>query len=120
MNKWRQAAAHKRESILRGEKPFCQRNQTDTAKRKLTRLAEATGLDVEFVTALANFTWDYDPYFWNEGHGWVDKDVVGREAEDQLDWLADYLGLSRDFNVSPCVALGKGRTPGANTLGVLC
>lgn len=80
-------------------KPFEQRNQTDTARRKLKSLAEASCLDIEFVSALANFTWDYDPQYRNEAIGWVSNDTLSRAAEEQLHWIAESLGLRPDFKL---------------------
>ncbi|WP_339682413.1 hypothetical protein [Gimesia maris] len=37
-------------------KPFEERNQTDQARRKLKNLAKSSGIDLELITALANFT----------------------------------------------------------------
>lgn len=81
-------------------KAFEERNQTDTAKRKLKSLAKASCLDVELVTALANFTWDYDPRYRNESTGWVSNDDLPAEAKHQLDWIAGRLGLSPDFRLT--------------------
>ncbi|MCA8986893.1 MAG: hypothetical protein KDA78_04595 [Planctomycetaceae bacterium] len=83
-------------------KPFEQRNQSDTARRKLKTLARDSGLEVSFVTALANFTWDYDPSrnFPKESTGWVKNIDLPPEAEDQLRWIADYLGVSAEKQFS--------------------
>jgi hypothetical protein len=81
-------------------KPVGQRNQTDTAKRKLKSLAKANGLDVGFVTALANFTWDYDPQFNNEATGWVSNKKLDSPAEKLLENIAATLGLPRNFELT--------------------
>ena len=81
-------------------KPIGERNQTDTAKRKLKSLAKANGLDVGFVTALANFTWDYDPQFRNEATGWVSDKQLNSDAKSQLEEVAAVLGLPRNFELT--------------------
>ena len=63
-------------------KSFDQRNQSDTARRKLKNLAKATGVDLELVSALANFTWDYDPNVSNEATGWVNPSSGGKAANN--------------------------------------
>jgi hypothetical protein len=51
-------------------KPFSEINQSETAKKKLALLAKASNLDIELVTLLANYSWDYDP-LGREPTGWV-------------------------------------------------
>lgn len=80
-------------------KPFEQRNQSDTARRKLKSLAKASCIDVDLVSALANFTWDYDPKYGNEAIGWVSNDTLSRAAKEQLHWVAESLSLSPDFKL---------------------
>ena len=88
-----------RESTLSMSKSFDQRNQSDTARRKLKNLAKAAGVDLELVSALANFTWDYDPNISNEATGWVNPSSGGKAAKQQLTWVAERLGLSPDFSL---------------------
>ena len=80
-------------------KSFDQRNQTDSARRKLKSLAKASGIEIELVSALANFTWDYDPGFGNEAIGWVSNAALSRAAENQLRWIAESLRLPPDFTL---------------------
>lgn len=80
-------------------KSFDQRNQTDSARRKLKSLAKASGIDLELVSALANFTWDYDPGFGNEASGWVSNNALTRAAEKQLRGIAETLKLPPDFTL---------------------
>lgn len=80
-------------------KSFDERNQSDTARRKLKNLAKATGVDLELVAALANFTWDYDPGPSNEALGWVKPGSGGNAAKKQLTWIAERLSLSPDFSL---------------------
>lgn len=80
-------------------KTFDQRNQTDSARRKLKSLAKASGIEVELVSALANFTWDYDPGFGNEAMGWVSTGALTQAAEKQLHWIAESLRLPPDFTL---------------------
>ena len=84
-------------------KPFEQRNQTDTARRKLKSLAKVSGLDVDFVSTLASFTWDYDPEFGNEPIGWVSYAKLSNTAKEQLRSIAQTVGLDPDFE------LGRGQ-----------
>ncbi len=81
-------------------KSFDERNQSDTARRKLKNLAKATGVDLELVSALANFTWDYDPNSGNEALGWVKPGTGGNAAKKQLTWVAERLGLSPEFSLT--------------------
>ncbi len=80
-------------------KSFEERNQTDTARRKLKSLAGTSGIDIELVSALANFTWDYDPEYGNEAIGWVDNKKLPKAAKEQLRWIAESLGMRPDFEV---------------------
>ena len=80
-------------------KSFDQRNQTDSARRKLKSLAKASGIDLELVSALANFTWDYDPGLGNEALGWVSNGKLTAAAEKQLRWIAESLKLPPDFTL---------------------
>jgi hypothetical protein len=80
-------------------KSFEQRNQTETARRKLQSLAKATGVNSELVSALANFTWDYDPKPGNESFGWVTNDTLSALAKKQLRWIAETVGLDPDFEL---------------------
>jgi hypothetical protein len=80
-------------------KPFEERNQTDTARRKLKSLAETSSIDIELVSALANFTWDYDPEFSSEAIGWVDNKKLSKTAKEQLHWIAESLGMRPDFEL---------------------
>lgn len=81
-------------------KAFEERNQSDSARRKLKMLAKVSDLDVEFVTALANFTWDYDPRSGREPLGWVSNTTLSSVAEDQLQSIAERLGLDCEFELS--------------------
>jgi hypothetical protein len=78
-------------------KSFEQRNQSPAAQRKLKSLAKSTGVDVDFVTALANFTWDYNPGDGSEPLGWVTNGKPGAAAKEQLNWIAERIGLESDF-----------------------
>lgn len=80
-------------------KPFEQRNQTDTAQRKLKSLAKASCVDINLVSALANFTWDYDPQYGNEAIGWVSNGTLSQAAKEQLHEIADSLNLSPEFKL---------------------
>lgn len=80
-------------------KSFDQRNQTDSARRKLKSLAKTSGVAIEIVSALANFTWDYDPGFGNEAIGWVSDAKLTRAAQTQLHWIAESLRLPPDFTL---------------------
>ena len=80
-------------------KPFEKRNQTDTARRKLRSLAKASSLDVEFVSALANFTWDYDSVFRNEPIGWVNNVTLSNAAKVQLRLIAQIVELDSEFKL---------------------
>src|SRR5688500_494771 len=81
-------------------KSFEERNKTDTARKKLRTLAKASGIDVELVSALANFTWDYDPKFRNEATGWVSNATLCDAAKRQLRWIAETVGLDPDFELA--------------------
>lgn len=81
-------------------KPFDERNQTSTARRKLESLATASGIDVDLVTALANFTWDYDPTFRNEPLGWVSNEELNEAAKRQLHWIAERVSIAPDFQLT--------------------
>ncbi len=80
-------------------KPFEERNQTDAARRKLKSLADTSGIDIALVSALANFTWDYDPKFGSEAIGWVDNKTFSKAANQQLHSIAETLGLRLDFEL---------------------
>lgn len=81
-------------------KTFEERNQSSTARRKLKSLADNSGIDLELVSALANFTWDYDTEFRNESIGWVDNKSLCQAAQQQLRWISETLGLPPDFELS--------------------
>ncbi|WP_339731657.1 hypothetical protein [uncultured Gimesia sp.] len=80
-------------------KSFDERNQSDSARRKLKSLAKASGVELELVSALANFTWDYDTEFRNEPIGWVNNSKLSRAAEKQLHWIAETLAIPPDFTL---------------------
>jgi hypothetical protein len=88
-------------------KPFEERNQTDTARRKLKSLAAASGIDMALVSALANFSWDYDPDLRGEALGWVDNKALSTAACDQLMWIAELLGLRPDFRLEHAQAASE-------------
>lgn len=76
-------------------KPFEQRNQSDTALRKLKSLAKSSGVDLKLVTTLANFTWDYDLDI-----GWVDNRRLPSTVNEQLNSVADSLGIASDIQLT--------------------
>ena len=78
-------------------KSFEERNQTDTARRKLKSLAISNDVDLELVSTLANFTWDYDPNFGNEAFGWVKNTELSSNAKKQLHWISESFKLPTDF-----------------------
>ncbi len=80
-------------------KSFDERNQTETARRKLKNLSKATGVDLELVAVLANFTWDYDPGPSNEALGWVKPGSGGNAAKKQQTWIAERLSMPPDFSL---------------------
>ncbi len=85
-------------------KSFQDINQSETAKRKLKALAKSSNLDIEFVTLLANYSWDYDP-IGKESIGWVQTEQIDEKQllidtelifghlkiHDDLNFLHDYL-----------------------------
>jgi hypothetical protein len=71
------------------DRSFKERNQSATAKRKIKSLAKVSNVPEDIVTALANFTWDYDPMFRNEAIGWVKNNDLGNAAEGQLQRIAE-------------------------------
>ena len=81
-------------------KSFNERNQSDKARRKLKSLAKSSALDLDFVTALANLTWDYDPGIASDRIGWVDNDPLSDSAHKSLAWIAESFGLDSDFTLS--------------------
>ncbi len=67
-------------------KSFQEINQSETAARKLKSLAKSSNLDLEFVTLLANYSWDYDP---------IGKESIGWVQEEQI----DFKQLSKDVGI---------------------
>ncbi|QGQ23790.1 hypothetical protein F1728_14325 [Gimesia benthica] len=80
-------------------KPFEERNQTDQARRKLKGLAKSSGMDLELITALANFTWDYDKVTPRDGNGWINKTPLNPAARKQLRLIADTVHLTPNFTL---------------------
>ena len=79
-------------------KSFQEINQSETAKRKLKNLAKSSNLDIEFVTLLANYSWDYDP-IGRESTGWVRKEQIDlTQLSNDTKLIFEYLGLKNDSN----------------------
>jgi len=82
-------------------KAYSQINSSAFAATKLQALSRSSGLNVDFVRAVANFTWDYDrdrPR--KESNGWVELDPDDRTTEDGIALIATTLGLERNWSVS--------------------
>lgn len=75
-------------------------NQTERAKRKLKSIAKSSNLDIEFVSLLAKYSWNYDP------NPLSPKQSIGSVKIEQIDTdqfkkdrkiIFEYLGIKNNF-----------------------
>jgi len=82
-------------------KSYAEINSSDFAVKKLRALSKGSGLDVDLVRALANFTWDYDRDVWpKESNGWVEADPTDRGRDEGAAVVAAGLGLDPTWSVA--------------------
>lgn len=81
-------------------KTFQEINQSETAKRKIKSLAKNSNLDIDFVTLIANYSWDYDT-IGREPIGWVQNEQIdSKQLSKDIPKLYEYLEIEKksDFN----------------------
>ena len=79
-------------------KSFQEINQSDTAKRKLKTLAKNSNLDVDFVTLIFNYSWDYDT-IGRESIGWVQSEQIdANQLSIDTPKLYKYLAIDKDID----------------------